>query len=44
VPDQVHSGDAGVAGWLSAELEQNVIQPIADFQNPDQELRRPAEG
>lgn len=40
MPDQVASGDAGVAGWISAELQQNVIQPIADFQNPDQEWRR----
>ena len=40
MPDQVASGDAGVAGWISAELQQNVIQPIADFQNPNQEWRR----
>jgi hypothetical protein len=40
VPDQTASGDAGVAGWISAELQQNVIQPIADFQNPNQEWRR----
>jgi len=40
VPDQVASGDTGVAGWISAELQQNVIQPIADFKNPDQEWRR----
>ena len=40
MPDQVASGDAGVAGWISAELQQNVIEPIADFQNPDQEWRR----
>ena len=40
VPDRVAAGDAGVAGWISAELQQNVIEPIADFQNPDQEWRR----
>ena len=40
MPDQVARGDAGVAGWISAELQQNVIQPIADFKNPDQEWRR----
>ena len=38
--DQVARGDAGVAGWISAELQQNVIQPIADFNNPNQEWRR----
>ena len=37
MPDRVASGDAGVAGWISAEpLQANVIQPIADFQNPNQ--------
>jgi aquaporin Z len=40
LPDRVAAGDAGVAGWISAELQQNVIEPIADFQNPDQEWRR----
>ncbi|MGZ4214496.1 MAG: hypothetical protein ACXVHB_16415 [Solirubrobacteraceae bacterium] len=40
MPDQVASGDAGVAGWISADLQQNVIQPIADFENPNQEWRR----
>jgi aquaporin Z len=40
VADQVTSGDAGVAGWISAELQQTVIQPIADFENPNQEWRR----
>ena len=41
MPDQqVARGDAGVAGWISAELQQNVIQPIADFGNPNQEWRR----
>src|SRR6185312_14288218 len=39
VPDRVSAGDAGVAGWISAELQQNVVEPIADFQNPDQEWR-----
>lgn len=34
------TGDGGVAGWLSAELQQNVVQPIEDFQNPEQEWRR----
>jgi hypothetical protein len=40
VPDRVATGDSGVAGWISAELQQNVVQPIVDFQNPDQEWRR----
>ncbi len=40
VPDQVVTGNAGVAGWISAELQQDVIKPIADFNNPDQEWRR----
>lgn len=40
VSDQVTGGTSGVAGWISAELQQDVIQPIADFQNPDQEWRR----
>lgn len=38
--DQVVSGDSGVTGWISAELQHNVVEPIADFQNPDQEWRR----
>jgi len=36
----VTSGDAGVTGWISAELQQNLIGPIEDFQNPNQEWRR----
>jgi aquaporin Z len=40
VPDHVASGDAGVAGWISAELQRNVIEPIADFENPSQRWRR----
>jgi aquaporin Z len=40
MPDRVAAGDTGVAGWISAELQQDVIEPIADFQNPDQEWRR----
>ena len=38
--DQPVTGDSGVTGWISAELQHNVIEPIADFQNPDQEWRR----
>ncbi len=38
--DQVVTGESGVTGWISAELQHNVIGPIADFQNPDQEWRR----
>lgn len=34
------TGDGPVTGWISAELQNNVIQPIADFQRPDQEWRR----
>src|SRR5580704_1064759 len=40
MPERVAGGDAGVAGWISAELQQNVIEPIAYFQKPDQEWRR----
>jgi aquaporin Z len=40
VADQVTTGDAGVTGWISAELQHNLIEPIADFQNPKQEWRR----
>jgi aquaporin Z len=36
----VATGDGGVTGWISAELQSNIIQPIADFQNPNQEWRR----
>ena len=38
--DQLVTGDSGVTGWISAELQHNVIEPIADFQNPNQEWRR----
>ena len=38
--DQMATGDAGLTGWISAELQHNVIQPIQDFQNPSQEWRR----
>jgi aquaporin Z len=37
---QVAGGDVGVTGWISAELQHNVIQPVQDFQNPSQEWRR----
>jgi len=40
VTDQSTTGDAGVTGWISAEVQQNVIRPIEDFQNPSQEWRR----
>lgn len=40
MPDRVAAGDAGVAGWISAELQQNVIELIADCRNPDEEWRR----
>jgi aquaporin Z len=40
VTDQMATGDAGVTGWISAELQHNVVQPIADFQDPRQEWRR----
>jgi hypothetical protein len=32
VPDRVAAGDAGVAGWISAELQQNVIEPVGACQ------------
>ena len=38
--DQLATGDAGVTGWISAELQHNLIQPVADFRNPRQEWRR----
>ena len=38
--DQTTTGNGGVTGWISAELQNNVIQPIEDFQNPRQEWRR----
>ena len=38
--DQIATEDGGVTGWVSAELQHNLIQPIADFHNPDQEWRR----
>jgi len=34
------AGETGVTGWISAELEHNIIQPIADFHDPHQEWRR----
>jgi aquaporin Z len=34
------TGDAGVAEWMGAELQRNLIGPLADFQNPNQEWRR----
>jgi len=37
---QVASGDSGVTGWISAELQRNLIDPIEDFHNPRQEWRR----
>ena len=38
--DQMATGDAGVTGWISAELQHNLVQPIEDFHNPRQEWRR----
>ena len=38
--DQMATEDGGVTGWISAELQHNLIQPIADFKDPDQEWRR----
>jgi aquaporin Z len=40
VTDQTATGDTGVTGWISAELQQNIVQPIEDFHDPDQEWRR----
>jgi aquaporin Z len=40
VTDQVAAGDTGVTGWIAAEVQQNLISPIEDFQNPSQEWRR----
>jgi aquaporin Z len=38
--DQMATGEGSVTGWISAELQNNIVQPIADFQNPNQEWRR----
>jgi aquaporin Z len=38
--DRATGGDAGVAGWVAAELHENLIRPIEDFRNPSQEWRR----
>lgn len=38
--DQMTTGDGGVTGWISAELQHNVVQPIEDFHDPRQEWRR----
>jgi aquaporin Z len=38
--DQASAESTGVSGWIAAELERNVVQPIEDFQNPSQEWRR----
>ena len=38
--NQTTAGHGGVTGRISAELQQNVIQPTQDFQNPSQESRR----
>ena len=38
--DQVSTGDTGVTGWVAAEVQHNLINPIEDFQNPSQEWRR----
>jgi aquaporin Z len=40
VTDQVAAGDTGVTGWIAAEVQNNLISPIEDFQNPSQEWRR----
>jgi aquaporin Z len=40
VTDQMATGNSGVAGWVSEEVQHNLIDPIADFQNPSQEWRR----
>ncbi len=38
--EQQVAGDSGLSGWVSAELQHNLIQPIEDFHNPRQEWRR----
>ena len=38
--EQTVSGEGGVTGWVSAELQNNIIQPIEDFRDPHQEWRR----
>lgn len=37
---QALTGDAGVTEWVSSELQRNLLDPIADFQDPNQEWRR----
>jgi aquaporin Z len=38
--DHVSAQQTGVTGWIAAEVQQNLIRPIEDFQNPSQEWRR----
>jgi len=38
--DQVTGEGTSVSGWIAAEFDRNVVQPIEDFQNPSQEWRR----
>ena len=38
--EQTGTADGGVTGWISAELQHNVIQPMEDFQDTSQEWRR----
>jgi aquaporin Z len=40
VSTQVTGKDTGVGKWVDAELEDNLVRPIEDFQNPRQEWRR----
>ncbi len=38
--DQMATGDTGVTGWIGAEVQHNLIDPIEDFKDPSQEWRR----
>jgi aquaporin Z len=40
VTDHMATGDTGVTGWVAAEVQHNVVQPIVDFRDPHQEWRR----
>ncbi len=38
--DQVTAEGTGIAGWIAAEVDHNLISPIEDFRDPSQEWRR----
>jgi aquaporin Z len=40
LPDQLTPQEAGVTGWIASEVQRDLIRPIEDFQDPNQEWRR----